>query len=253
MSKLRVLVITEDDPLYVRRFFDVFFDELPKDRFELVGVTISKASTEPLLATAKRVFRFFGPVDFFKVLTRYVGVKAKGVSIGKLAHERGIPEIPATSVNDPEFVQRVKDLGVDILVSVAAPEIFKKPLLESARVMCINLHSGKLPKYRGMMPNFWQLLNQEPNAIVTVHEMVRKLDAGDILGEAPVPLRAKEPFERVMIEAKIVGARLVISVMQQIADGTIEKKPLDLSQSDYFSFPQPEDVRKLRAIGHRMI
>ena len=36
---MRVLFITEDDPLYVIHFFDVFFDEYPRDEFEVVGIT----------------------------------------------------------------------------------------------------------------------------------------------------------------------------------------------------------------------
>ena len=65
---LRVLLVTENDPLYVRQFFDVFFAELPRDRVDLVGVTVSRAFHEPLLKTARRVHRFYGTVDFLRLL-----------------------------------------------------------------------------------------------------------------------------------------------------------------------------------------
>ena len=49
---LRLLVITEDDPLYVIEFFTVFFDACPRDEMEIVGVTVDQAFHEPLLKTA---------------------------------------------------------------------------------------------------------------------------------------------------------------------------------------------------------
>jgi methionyl-tRNA formyltransferase len=66
---LRVLMITEDDPIYVRQFFDVFFAELPRDQIEIVGVTVSRAFHEPVIATARRVLKFYGLRDFLRLLS----------------------------------------------------------------------------------------------------------------------------------------------------------------------------------------
>ena len=55
----------------------------------------------------------------------------------------------------------------------------------------LNIHSGRLPKYRGMMPTFWQLLAGEREATITVHEMVPRLDAGAVLGKVEFPLRER--------------------------------------------------------------
>lgn len=252
-EKLRVLVITEDDPLYVINFFDVFFAEVPKDRIELVGVTVDKAFHEPKHKTARRVLKFYGPVDFAKLLTRYALVKASGRSIGSLAHKAGIPVIECASVNDPAYVERVKALKPDVIVSVAAPEVFKAGIMGAARLGCINIHSGRLPIYRGMMPTFWQLLEGEKHATVTVHEMAAKLDAGGTIQTLDFPLRDKDVLDRVITETKREGARLMIRVLLSIADGTAKATPLDMSGAKYFSFPKPPDVARFRARGHRML
>jgi methionyl-tRNA formyltransferase len=52
---LRVLIVTEDDPLFVRQFFEVFFSECPAESIEIVGVTVSRAFHESLARTARRV------------------------------------------------------------------------------------------------------------------------------------------------------------------------------------------------------
>jgi methionyl-tRNA formyltransferase len=252
-QKLKVLVITEDDPLYVINFFDVFFAELPRNRIELLGVTVDAAFHESKIKTAKRIHRFYGTVDFVKLLTRFAMVKLSRRSIGTLAEKSGVPVIPCVSVNDPAYVEKVKDLKPDVIVSVAAPEVFKAGIMSAARFGCINIHSGRLPIYRGMMPTFWQLLEGEKHVTVTVHEMAAKLDAGGVIATLDYPLRDNDVLDRVITETKREGARLMIKVLLSIADGAAKATALDMSGAKYFSFPKPPDVARFRARGHRML
>lgn len=250
---LKLLFVTEDDPLYVIRFFEVFFDEYPSDQIEIVGVSVQEAFHEPKWKTARRIFRFYGPVDFFRLLARYFRVKLRGDSIAKLAKEKGHPVVACGSVNDPEYIERVKTINPDVIASVAAPEIFKKPIIDTPAIGCINIHSGRLPIYRGMMPNFWQLLKGEKTACVTVHEMVEKLDAGGVLGTLEWPLKENDSLDRVITGTKQDGARLMMEVLLKIKRGESRAEPLDMSNKQYFSFPQPKDVNQFRKRGHKMI
>ncbi|MEX0876981.1 MAG: formyltransferase family protein [Phycisphaerales bacterium] len=251
--KLKLLFVTEDDPLYVIRFFEVFFEECPVDEIEIVGVSVQDAFHEPKHKTFRRILKFYGPVDFCRLLARYFKVKLRGDSIAKLAKNKGLPLIPCASVNDPEYIDRVKQLNPDVIASVAAPEIFKKPIIDTPALGCINIHSGRLPIYRGMMPNFWQLLHGEKTACVTVHEMVEKLDAGGILGTLEWPLHDKDSLDRVITGTKRDGARLMIEVLLRMKRDEAIAEPLDMTKKDYFSFPKPPDVKQFRKRGHRMI
>ncbi len=140
-----------------------------------------------------------------------------------------------------------------MIASVAGPEIFKKGILEVPKVRCINIHSGRLPIYRGMMPNFWQLLHGEKHACITVHEMVEKLDAGGVLDTLEWELKEHDSLDRVTTGTKQDGARLMMKVILQLKNGEAVSTPLDMSKKKYFSFPQPKDVKQFRKRGHRMI
>ncbi|MFG0242799.1 MAG: formyltransferase family protein [Phycisphaerales bacterium JB054] len=253
-DKLRVLLITEDDPLYVVKFFEVFFAEWPRDRIELVGITISEAFHEPIWKTAKRMLSFYGPIDFVRLCFRFAMVKLRGYNIGKLAREAGVPLVETASVNDEAYVAKVRDeIRPDVIVSVAAPEIFKKGILGAAKERCINIHCGRLPIYRGMMPNFWQLLHGEQAATLTVHEMVEKLDAGGIVQIREFPLRERDSLDRVIVGTKQESARLMLEVLERFASGEVVATPLDMTDKKYFSFPKPKDVKQFRKRGHRML
>src|SRR5207247_4870107 len=106
------------------------------------------------------------------------------------------PIVTQRSVNQPEFIEQVRTIAPDLIVSVAAPEIFKPDLLGIPRLGCINMHSGRLPAYRGMMPTFWQMLRGEPAVTITVHRMAEKLDAGDVLATRLFAIRRRDSVDR---------------------------------------------------------
>jgi methionyl-tRNA formyltransferase len=155
------------------------------------------------------------------------------------------------SVNHPNYIEQVRAIAPDVIVSVAAPEIFKPALLDIPRLGCINIHSGRLPTYRGMMPTFWQMLHGEAAITITVHRMAEKLDAGDVLATTLFNIKRSDSLDRVIRETKREGAKLLIRVLRDLRADRAQPTPLDLTQASYFSFPKPEDVRKFRERGHR--
>jgi methionyl-tRNA formyltransferase len=252
-SKLRILFVTEDDPLYVIRFFDVFFAECPHEEFEICGVTIERAFHETMWKTMRRLQGFYGFWGFFRLGLRFMQAGLRGRSIESLAVSAGIPVLAARSVNRPEYIARVRAIAPDIIVSVAAPEIFKAELLGVPRLGCINIHSGRLPTYRGMMPTFWQMQRGEPAVTITVHRMAEKLDAGDVLATQAFDIKARDTLDRVIKGTKREGARLIIRVLRDLRAGRVQPRPLDMQQANYFSFPTREDVREFRKCGHRLL
>jgi methionyl-tRNA formyltransferase len=252
-DRLRVLFITEDDPLYVIRLFEVFFREYPADAIEICGITIDRPFHEPPWKTLRRMLGLYGVWGVARVATRFLRARLTGRSIARLAAERSIPLYPARSVNVPEYLEQVRRLAPDLVVSVAAPEIFRRDLLGIPRLGCINIHSGRLPVYRGMMPTFWQMLRGEPAVTVTVHEMAEKLDAGRVLGTVTVPISARDSLDRVIVTTKQAGARLLIEVLNKIRFDQLSPVPVDMTGASYFSFPKREHVLEFRKRGHRLL
>jgi methionyl-tRNA formyltransferase len=252
-APLRVHFITEDDPLYVAEFFDAFLCLYEPEEIRIVGISIQQPFNEAPFSTARRVLSLYGPTGFARLLGRFARRKLQGRSIAQLARDQNIPLVPTRSVNDSRFVERVKLLEPDVIVSVAAPEIFRDAILNAPRLGCINVHSGRLPKYRGMMPTFWQMCSGERNVTVTVHEMAEKLDAGAVLGTAECRIAQRDSLDRVMVAAKHEGARLLLGVLRGLAAGEIEPQQLDMAEASYFSFPSRADALRLRQLGHRLI
>jgi methionyl-tRNA formyltransferase len=251
--KLRVLFVTEDDPLYVIQFFDVFFSEFPRNEIEICGITIDRAFHEPIWKLLRRMYGFYDLTGLFRQGLRFMNVRLRRRSIESLSVSMGLTVIRPRSINRPKYIARVRAIAPDVIISVAAPEIFKAELLSIPRLGCINIHSGRLPTYRGMMPTFWQMQRGERAATITVHRMAEKLDAGDVLAMQAFPIAPMDSLDRVIKGTKCEGARLVIRVLRDLRAGRTQPKPLDMSGAEYFSFPKRTDVREFRKIGHRLL
>ncbi len=84
-------------------------------------------------------------------------------------------------------------------------------ILEIPRLGAFNMHGSLLPKYRGRVPINWAILHGEKATGVTLHHMVKRADAGDIVDQEAVPIgpddTAQEVFNKCVTAARLVLVR----------------------------------------------
>jgi methionyl-tRNA formyltransferase len=113
-------------------------------------------------------------------------------SLRGAAQGAGLPILDADNVNDPAFVARVAELRPDFLLSFQAAPILRAPLIETATVAALNLHYGPLPRYRGVSPIAWALLNGEEAHGVTLHVIEPGIDSGPIVDARMLPIAPRD-------------------------------------------------------------
>jgi len=259
---MRIALVTQEEPFYLPPALDALCAARGS---EVVALIILPAFDERLSATAKRLFGFYGPWDFARLMGRYMwamianrlnrlAVVTRPYSAKDVAHRHGIGVYQPARINAPAFVDLLRnEIRPDLLASIAASQIFRKRVLSVPPLGCINLHSAPLPRYQGMMPNFWTLVHGEKEAAVTVHYMVEELDAGDIILQRPVPIYPADSLHDLMVRSKAVGVKALLEAINQIEAGTVQAWPMDRAQASRYSFPTREDARRLRAQGHRLL
>jgi methionyl-tRNA formyltransferase len=255
---VRVVAVTQDDPFFTGRFFQTFLSETAGGRVQLVEIVLLRNFNESRLALARRLWKFYGSWDMARLLGRYALARLadrlgapRGVEAQ--ATRAGVPIRHLPTINDETYLKSLGERHIDVLLSVSAPEIFRAAAL-NATPHAINIHNGKLPIYRGMMPTFWTLLHDEPAITITVHTMVEKLDAGQVLAEYQVPIGPDDSQYDLSARAKEIAGRELARLLARLDTSEWPAaRSVDMSQKRYFKFPTADDVARLRAKGRRML
>ena len=164
-------------------------------------------------------------------------------SVAELCRERGIPVFSPKDVNAPPWPDRIRTASPDLLFSFYYRSMLKKEILEIPPLGAMNLHGSLLPKYRGRAPVNWVLVKGETETGVTLHFMTEKPDAGDIVGQAAVPIAFDDTALTLFGKMESAASRLLGDLLPRIAGGEIPRLPNDVARGSYFGGRRPEDGR----------
>jgi methionyl-tRNA formyltransferase len=261
---MRIEFLTQDDPVYILPFFDEFLRNYAS-QFTILQIscspTMGKRSRIQLLRELKTLY---GVRGFLKL----VGETAKYRMLGRLKKSRearqfysleqaarayAVPYEKISNPNAAEFVESVRKRSADLIVSVACPYILKETLLAMPPRGCVNIHHAPLPRYRGMMPTFWQMFQGEKTVGVTVHFMASKVDEGEALLQDRLAIEPGETLDHLIRRSKRHGAHCIAKVLRQIESNSHVPLPLDRSKSSYFTFPTVAQIGEFRGRGFRAI
>ncbi len=250
---MKLLFITQEDPIYVAEFWEEFKnyrDELKKSGIEITGLV----SLEPLGQSSKvklfkKVFSPYGLFGTFKLGIQYLLKRYRTVKY--YAALMNVPYYNVQKLHSDEFLDFSRQQ--DIIFSVAASRKFKKKLLDAPKYGCYNIHSGPLPKYRGMMPVFWQIHDGNKKIGITIHKMDEELDNGDIVMQEFIDISNIRTVHEVMIKTKHFGANMVRDFLLNFDKLKDSLKPNDNSCATYYSFPTRKNAKQIKKMGVKLI
>lgn len=256
---MRIFILTQEDAFYIPRILDRVL-EARKDVVR-VGIVPGELRT----GHAGKYWTMMGPRDFtlqlmnlathrlMDIVSRVTPTR-RSYSVVGAARRAGVQSEVVANVNASEFLDRLKALGVDLIVSIACPQKLGARLLAVPTRGCINLHGALLPRYQGMLPSFWVLAKGEPETGVTVHWMDERLDHGDVLLQEKVPIESGDTVHSLVLRLKVgVGRHLLVKAIELLECGSAPRIPMDLSRASYFSYPDAAAVAEFRARGRRFI
>ncbi len=264
VRRLRIEFLTMDDPLYILPFFEEFIPNFA-DEFEIVQLTcLPTMGKRPRKQLVRELLCLYKPAGFARLLARTAVARTLQVlprsrqsktfhSMAQLCKAFGIPYQRITNPNSPEFVHDVENRKADVLVSVACPAILKDALLNVPPMGCVNIHHAPLPRYKGMMPTFWQMYHGERSLGLTIHYMAAKVDEGAALLQEELPIEVGSSLDRMIVRSKRHGAHCMAKVLRQLHKGEQQPVPFDQSKGTYFTFPTPDEMREFHRRGLRAI
>jgi methionyl-tRNA formyltransferase len=164
-------------------------------------------------------------------------------SVKEWGTERGIPvECPA-DLRQSERREKIAALHPEMIFSFYYRQMIGEEILGIPPRGAYNLHGSLLPAYRGRCPVNWVLVQGEEQTGVTLHYMVRKADAGDIVGQKVVPIAPHDTAFTLYGKLCDAAGILLDELLPLMKKGRASRIPQDLSRGSYFGGRRPEDGR----------
>jgi methionyl-tRNA formyltransferase len=164
-------------------------------------------------------------------------------SVPAWAKENNIPLFCPENVNRAEWFETISRLAPETIFSFYYRHLLAGEILAIPPGGAFNLHGSLLPQYRGRCPVNWVLVNGETQTGVTLHRMVDKADAGDIVAQQVVPIAIADTAHSLYGKLCRQAAILLDGVLPLIEAGTAPRIPQDWRQGSYFGRRAPADGR----------
>ena len=167
-------------------------------------------------------------------------IKMTPVKEVALAHD--LPVYQPEKLSGSSEMAELMTLGADGIVTAAFGQFLPTKLLDSVG-FAINVHASLLPKYRGGAPIHYAIINGEKEAGVTIMEMVKEMDAGDMVAKASTPILDEDNVGTMFEKLAIVGRDLLLETLPGYITGDIKPEPQDASQATFSPNISPEEER----------
>ena len=170
------------------------------------------------------------------------------------ARQQGWPLTLIESLNTPGLLDTVQAFAPDVMLSIRFGKIFKGPWLTVARHGILNLHSGLLPDFRGVLATFWTLLQQRAEYGCTLHWVDDgQIDTGGIVHAVRMPVVPGRSLFGHIASLYEPGMQAMGQAVQRLAQGQRPTSHLQQGVPQYFSYPSAADFDRFVAQGGTLV
>ncbi|HEP1407946.1 TPA: methionyl-tRNA formyltransferase [Streptococcus pyogenes] len=175
---------------------------------------------------------------------RAVGRKKdiKVTPVKQLALEHGISIYQPVKLSGSQELIEMMGLGADGIITAAFGQFLPTILLDSVS-FAINVHASLLPKYRGGAPIHYAIMNGDKEAGVTIMEMIKEMDAGDMVAKASTPILETDNVGTLFEKLAIIGRDLLLDSLPAYLSGELKPIPQDHSQATFSPNISPEQEK----------
>ena len=171
-----------------------------------------------------------------------------GGSFEQLAQAANSVEYAVRDINGVD-AEKLSDFEPDLVVSIRFGQIFQASTISISRLGVINLHSGLLPGYKGVMASFWSLLNGESELGTTLHWITdNKIDSGAIISHCTQPVRHGLTYSQQVRALYEPGVAQIVRALADI-ESLAKREKKNLPDGHYYSFPETKHVDAFEEIG----
>ena len=158
------------------------------------------------------------------------------------------------AVNEEPDLERLRRSQPELLLSIRYGVILREVVIGIPRYGVLNLHSGLLPDYKGVMATFRAMLNGESRIGATLHYINdATIDTGPIVTTTSMPVDPAHSYLRHVLALYDGGCKALAAAVDEITrTGAVEVTPQPPG-GNYYSFPTDQELRDFAARGLKLV
>ena len=161
---------------------------------------------------------------------------------------------PALDPNSHEGLETVRQFAPDLILTVRYGVILKEPVIGIPPLGVLNLHSGLLPAYRGILATLRALLRGDPVIGCTLHYITdRTIDTGPIVAQSELRVERERSLLWHVLALYPDGVRLVADALRAFEQGRRPSGVPATEGGSYYSLPVQEEWEEFRRAGLKVV
>lgn len=166
------------------------------------------------------------------------GQKLTASPVKQLALEHNLPvKQPLTFKKSVEEGQAARETLAnykpDVMIVAAYGLILPVGVLEAPTYGCLNIHASLLPRWRGAAPIHRALLAGDEQTGITIMQMDKGLDTGDMLYKVTYDIAADETTASLHDKMAELGAEAIVTVLKDLSHYQAQAEKQDDSLANY--------------------
>ncbi|MBD5445019.1 MAG: methionyl-tRNA formyltransferase [Lachnospiraceae bacterium] len=161
------------------------------------------------------------------------GKEMQMTPVKECALKYDIPVFQPIKIKTPEAVDKLREYDADVFIVAAFGQFLSEEILNMPKYGCINIHASLLPRYRGAGPIQRVILNGEKETGITIMQMDKGIDTGDMLLQCRIKIDEKETGDSLHDKLAAEGARLIVEALPKIEAGELTSVKQNDEESCY--------------------
>lgn len=149
------------------------------------------------------------------------------------AQQAGVPVFQPEKMRDPAAVEKLRSMAPDIVVVMAYGQILSQEVIDVPAIACINAHASLLPRHRGAACIQAAIEAGDDETGISIIHVVKKLDAGDIICKASLPLNGTETAESLHDDLAKLAPDALMDAISCLREGVDDREEQDESLMTY--------------------
>ena len=161
------------------------------------------------------------------------GHKLMPTDVKVAAQAAGIEVYQPESLKNEAILPLLREINRELIVVAAYGKILPEYIINYPKYGCINVHASLLPKYRGAAPIQWSVINGDLYTGVTIMQMDKGLDTGDMISTVTTEIGEYETAGELFDRLAVMGGELLVKTIADIENGKISPTPQNHDEHTY--------------------